>query len=182
MSTSEPDQPRVSTATKSALREPHSTSLDEIETFDTISSSIVEDSKHELDASITMQLDEDTMQLISNVTRPLSNGEQSRRQEQDALNRMTASLKDARVGLRDVKRGMKRVELKVGQVEETDHDMCKECGDAGQITASAILRGLWRGFTSLFFTWPKRGNFRFTWLGLLSLVFVIWLFAETVLW
>jgi len=143
---------------------------------------MMDESQNELEPNVAMQLDEDTMQLISNVTKPLSNGEQSRRQEQDVLNRMEASLKDARVGLRDVKRGMKRVELKVGQVEDTDHDTCKECGNVEQVTASAILRTLWGGFLSLFFSWPKNRKFHLTWLGLSSLLFVSWLLAETVLW
>lgn len=181
ISNSRYDRPMVPVFTKFASKEAYSASLDEAGTFDSLTSSIVDDLQNGSDPSITMQLDEDTMQLISNVIRPLSN-EQSRRQEQDALNRMTASLKDARVGLRDVKRGMRRVELKVGQAEETVHDTCKECGVAEPMTASSILSTLWRSFLSLFFSWPKEGNFRFTWLGLLSLLFVMWLLTETALW
>lgn len=139
----------------------------------------------EQEFQLSAELDEDTMQLISNVTRPLSDAEQERRQEQAALNRMKARLKEARSGLRDVNRGMKRVEMQVELADEGQHErqaICQHCGSASQLTASSIVKILWRGFRSLFYTWPAGGRLRLTWLGITLLTIITWCITEETLW
>ena len=128
------------------------------------------------------QLDEDTLDLINNVTSPVDQGDRQRQQEEQVLQRMAKTLRSTRSSLRDASRGMKRVEHQFEEAEMNENGHCKHCGYPEAITLTSILGRAWTSFLSNFYSWPKNGRLRITWLGVTCLVLFLWSISEVTLW
>jgi len=156
------------------------------------------------DVDFSTVLDDETLALATDVVLPVVRRPTSERQEEIvALQRMNDRLKAARTGLRDASRGLARVEYQVSEAEEEDHkdaatitkaarkhqakedqDGCTcTCGKHHQdVTLGKLVRRAWRSWLNNFYTWPRGGRPRITWLGILTLLFFAWWASERILW
>lgn len=152
------------------------------------------------DVDFSTVLDDETLALAEDVVLPVVRRPTSERQEEIiALQRMNDRLKAARTGLRDASRGLARVEYQVSEAEEEeleggmstkkrdsrhDHDDCTcTCSKHHQdITLGKLVRQAWRSWLNNFYTWPRGGRPRITWLGLLTFLFFAWWASELTLW
>lgn len=150
------------------------------------------------DVDFSTVLDDETLALATNVDLPLDRQSEDEHQEElVAFQRMSDRLNAARTGLRDASRDLARVEyLSEAETEEerktvrkkrqtqNDPDTCTcTCSKHRQdITLGKLVRQAWRNWLNSFYTWPRGGRLRFTWLGILTLLFFMWWASELTLW
>lgn len=142
------------------------------------------DDEATVDLSSLLPLDGETLDLINNVNVRVSKGEELRKEEQEQLNRMNEYLRAARSGVRHASKGLKRVGHQVEQAEGSmtvDHTQCVNCGHAG-LTFSDIFNATSRSLRNQFATKSRKGQWALTWLGLISVVILVWSMLEFSLW
>ncbi|KAF2843458.1 hypothetical protein M501DRAFT_1054204 [Patellaria atrata CBS 101060] len=140
--------------------------------------------------------EDDTLQglQVSDET-PKNAAERQRQQEIRELHNMNNRLKAARISVRDASRGMRSLEHRVDSQRANEIaagagcEVCKTCGHAPNATIvhhTTVIyvfpwSGMWDWVKNRFRYRDERGRFKFTWLGLFSVLFIIWYFTEQTL-
>ncbi|KAK4974810.1 hypothetical protein LTR28_009854 [Elasticomyces elasticus] len=147
-----------------------------------------------IDPTFTLDLDQLRGELedTSDQGRSLTQAGKERRLELLNIEAMDKQLKAARTSLKDTSRSLRRAERRVDTVKETvlphsppetTTNKAERCAQCGCSAHRSVFKSMWIEFRSLFYTWDRRSRLgiRFTWLGLLSLVFWAWFLTETTL-
>lgn len=137
-----------------------------------------------MDLSDLLPLDDETMNLITNVNVRMHRGEEIRQEERDQLKRMNDSLKAARSGVRSASKGLKRIGHQVEGADVRDTaspECCERCGCPGSATLSGILSGAFRSLRDHFYK-KSRTGWTLTWLGVISAIILVWSMLEVTLW
>ena len=143
------------------------------------------DDEATVDLSSLLPLDGETLDLINNVNVRVNRGEDLRTEEREQLNRMNEYLRAARSGIRDASKGLKRVEHQVEGADGQPPIVMKGHGREmrfDELTFSDIFRATSRSFRRQFATRSPKGHLSLTWLGLISLILLVWSMLEITLW
>ncbi|KAI7085240.1 hypothetical protein KC356_g6093 [Hortaea werneckii] len=151
------------------------------------------------DTGLSLDIEKMAQEVTAAVNaeqQPMSQAEKDRRQETLAIEAMNKHLRAARTSIKDANKGLRRVENRFENVQDRPSTSVEpftapKLGKHGKTTCEAcggtyygsVWRALWVEFRSCFYTFPTPHSWsiQFTWLGLLSLSFLIWYAIESAL-